>query len=252
MVAQERFPFCNAVDGAEARPAYRQARGTRSVREWPLSEQPREKLRHFGPARLSNAELLSIVLREGSAGEDAVSLATRLLVEHDGLPGLARTAGALAGKHGIGRARAAAVGAALELGRRALLDPGLERMQIRSPHDVAALLMLEMGHLEHEVLRTVLLNTKNMVLGTPTIYQGSVNQTTLRVGELFREAIRQNATAVIVVHNHPSGDPTPSPEDVAATRTLVEAGKLVDIQVLDHLVIGRHRYVSLKERRLGF
>ena len=125
-------------------------------------------------------------------------------------------------------------------------------MQIRSPHDVAALLMLEMGHLEHEVLRTVLLNTKNMVLGTPTIYQGSVNQTTLRVGELFREAIRQNATALIVVHNHPSGDPTPSPEDVAATRTLVEAGKLVDIEVLDHLVIGRHRYVSLKERRLGF
>ena len=106
MVAQERFPFCNAVDGAEARPAYRQARGTRSVREWPLSEQPREKLRHFGPARLSNAELLSIVLREGSAGEDAVSLATRLLVEHDGLPGLARTAGTgWPGSTGSGRPR---------------------------------------------------------------------------------------------------------------------------------------------------
>lgn len=234
-------------------PEYRQTGRVRSVREWPLSEQPREKLRHFGPARLSNAELLSIVLREGSAEEDAVALATRLLVEHDGLPGLARAAGtALAGEHGIGRARAAAVAAALELGRRLLLDPGLERMQIRSPRDVAALLMLEMGHLEHEVLRTVLLNTKNMVLGTPTIYQGSVNQTALRVGELFREAIRQNATAMIVVHNHPSGDPTPSPEDVAATRTLVEAGKLVDIEVFDHLVIGRHQYVSLKERRLGF
>ena len=223
-------------------PEYRQTGRVRSVREWPLSEQPREKLRHFGPARLSNAELLSIVLREGSAEEDAVALATRLLVEHDGLPGLARAAGtALAGEHGIGRARAAAVAAALELGRRLLLDPGLERMQIRSPRDVAALLMLEMGHLEHEVLRTVLLNTKNMVLGTPTIYQGSVNQTALRVGELFREAIRQNATAMIVVHNHPSGDPTPSPEDVAATRTLVEAGKLVDIEVFDHLVIGRHQ-----------
>ena len=153
---------------------------------------------------------------------------------------------------GSDAARAAAVAAALELGRRALLDPGLERMQIRSPHDVAALLMLEMGHLEHGVLRTVLLNTKNMVLGMPTIYQGSVNQTSLRVGELFREAVRQNATAMIVVHNHPSGDPTPSPEDVAVTRTLVEAGKLMDIEVLDHLVIGKQRYVSLKERRLGF
>ena len=89
-------------------------------------------------------------------------------------------------------------------------------------------------------------------LPLPTIYQGSVNSTSLRVGELFREAVRHNATAMIVVHNHPSGDPTPSPEDVQVTRTLVEAGKMMDIEVLDHLVIGRQKYVSLKERRLGF
>ena len=109
-----------------------------------------------------------------------------------------------------------------------------------------------MAYLENECLRTVLLNTKNMVLGAPTIYQGSVNSTSLRVGEVFREAVRHNATAMIVVHNHPSGDPTPSPEDVQVTRTLVEAGKMMDIEVLDHLVIGRQKYVSLKERRLGF
>jgi DNA repair protein RadC len=225
----------------------------RTIREWPVSEQPREKLRRFGPARLSSAELLSIILRAGSPGEDAVALASRLLVEHGGLPGLARCAGTtLASERGMGEAKAAAVAAALELGRRLLLDPGQERVTIRSPHDVASLLMLEMAHLEHECLRTVLLNTKNMVLGTPTIYQGSVNQASLRMGELFREAVRQNATALIVVHNHPSGDPTPSPEDVAVTRMLVEAGRMMDNEVLDHLIIGCQKYISLKERRLGF
>ena len=152
----------------------------------------------------------------------------------------------------LGEAKTCTLKAALELGRRLMLDPGQERVQVRSPHDVAGLLMLEMQNLEHECLRTVLLNTKNMVIAAPTIYQGSVNQTSLRVGELFREAVRHNATAMIVVHNHPSGDPTPSPEDVAVTRTLVEAGKLMDVEVLDHLVIGRQKYVSLKERRLGF
>ena len=133
-----------------------------------------------------------------------------------------------------------------------MLDPGQERMQVRSPHDVASLLMMEMGGLEHECLRTVLLNTKNYVLAIPTIYQGSVNQMGIRTGEVFREAVRHNATAMIVVHNHPSGDPTPSPEDIQVTRTLIEAGKMMDIDVLDHLVIGKQKYVSLKERRLGF
>jgi DNA repair protein RadC len=125
-------------------------------------------------------------------------------------------------------------------------------MRIASPDDVAQLLMMEMHGLEQECMRTVLLNTKNMVLGAPTIYQGSLNSTSFRVGELFREAIRHNAASIIVVHNHPSGDPTPSPEDVAVTRTLIEAGKMIDIEVLDHLVIGNGKYVSLKERRLGF
>lgn len=224
-----------------------------TVREWPASERPREKLQQLGPTSLSNAELLAILLRVGSVGEDVVALSQRLLVQYGGLPGLYKAVfSTLQGERGMGEAKACTLKAALELGRRLMLDPGQERVQIRSPHDVASLLMLEMGHLEHECLRTVLLNTKNVVLAIPTIYQGSVNQTSLRVGELFREAVRHNATALIVVHNHPSGDPTPSPEDVAVTRTLVEAGKLMDVEVLDHLVIGRQKYVSLKERRLGF
>jgi DNA repair protein RadC len=224
-----------------------------TVREWPASEQPREKLVQFGPNALSNAELIAILLRVGSVGEDVVSLSQRLLVQYGGLAGLHQAIFAtLATEHGMGQAKTAALKAALELGRRLLLDPGQERMRISSPDDVAQLLMMEMHNLEQECLRTVLLNTKNMVLAAPTIYQGSVNSTSFRVGELFREAVRHNATALILVHNHPSGDPTPSPEDVQVTRTLVEAGKMMDIEVLDHLVIGHGKYVSLKERRLGF
>ncbi len=223
-----------------------------TVREWPASERPREKLQQLGPASLSNAELLAILLRVGSVGEDVVALSQRLLVRYGGLSGLHKEAfGSLEAERGMGEAKTCTLKAALELGRRLLLDPGEERPRINSPHDVAQLLMMDMGALEQECLRTVLLNTKNMVIGAPTIYQGSVNSTSLRVGELFREAVRHNATSLIVVHNHPSGDPTPSPEDVAVTRTLVEAGKMMDIEVLDHLVIGKQKYVSLKERRLG-
>jgi len=125
-------------------------------------------------------------------------------------------------------------------------------MQIKSPTDAANLLMLEMSHLDQEHLRTVLLDTKNRVQAITTVYIGSVNTSLVRVGELFKDAVRRNSAAVIVVHNHPSGDPTPSPEDVLVTRQIVSAGKLLDIDVLDHLVIGDGRYVSMRERGLGF
>jgi len=223
-----------------------------SVREWPVSEQPREKLARHGEASLSTAELLAIVLRTGSAREDAVALAQRLLVGRGGLAGLADASTVeLATEHGIGPAKGAELKAALELGKR-LLEQRAERPHVHSPADVANLMMLEMGLLQQEVMRTVLLNTKNHVIASPVIYQGSLNTAVVRVGELFREAIRHHCLSIIVVHNHPSGDPTPSPEDVAVTRDLVAAGKLLDIEVLDHLVIGHQRFVSLKERGLGF
>lgn len=123
---------------------------------------------------------------------------------------------------------------------------------MRSPADIANLLMLEMGLLQQEHLRAVLLDTKNQILRVATIYEGSLNTAVVRVGEVFRPAIQANCASVIIVHNHPSGDPTPSPEDVRVTELLVEAGKLLDIEVLDHVVIGRNSFVSLKERRLGF
>jgi DNA repair protein RadC len=133
-----------------------------------------------------------------------------------------------------------------------LLTTNEERLQIRSPADAAQLMLIEMGHLDQEHLRAICLDTKNRVQKVHTIYVGSLNSSLVRVGEVFKETIRLNSAALIVVHNHPSGDPTPSPEDVLVTRQIVEAGKLLDIEVLDHLVIGQGRYVSMRERGLGF
>lgn len=224
-----------------------------TIHDFPLGERPRERLQYYGPTALSNAELLAILLRVGTPGENVVALSTRLLTQFGGLGGLARASfGELATIKGLGTAKTAQLKAAIELGRRLLVTSPDARPQITSPLDAANLLMLEMGSLEQEHLRTLLLDTKNRVLASPTVYVGNVNASIIRVSEVFREAVRENATAIIVAHNHPSGDPTPSPEDVQVTRSIVEAGSLLGIDVLDHLVIGHQRFVSLKERGLGF
>jgi DNA repair protein RadC len=226
---------------------------TPKIADLPLTDRPRERLLRYGAAALSNAELLAVVLRVGGVGQNAVRLAEVLLARFGGLPGLSRAGvGELTQVRGMGESKVAQIKAALEIGRRLLVAAPDERPQIRSPGDVANLLMLEMSWLEQEHLRVVLLDTRNRVLGVPNVYIGSLNTSVVRVGELFREAIRHNAAALIVAHNHPSGDPAPSPEDVAVTRQIVRAGRLLDIEVLDHLVIGRGRYISLKERNLGF
>ena len=224
-----------------------------TIKDMPVGERPRERLQHYGAGALSTAELIAILLRSGVAGESVLHLAERLLARYGGITGLAQASFAeLCQEKGIGPAKVTQIKAALELGRRLLVASPQERPQVRSPADAANLLMLEMSLLAQEQMRVILLDSKNRVLAIPTIYQGSLNTSLIRVGELFREAIRQNCAAIIVVHNHPSGDPTPSPEDVLVTKQIVEAGKLLDIEVLDHLVIGRQRYVSLKERGLGF
>ena len=224
-----------------------------TIHDMPTGERPRERLLHYGPESLSTAELLAILLRTGSRGENVLDLATRLLVEFGGLAGLVRaTVSELSAVKGVGEAKAAQLKAGLEIGRRLLIAAPHERPQITSPADAANLLMLEMGHLEQEHLRVLLLDTRNRVLASPVVYKGNVNTSVIRIAELFREAIRHNSTAMIMAHNHPSGDPTPSPEDVRVTRQVVEVGNLVDIEVLDHLIIGQGRYVSLKERGLGF
>ena len=223
------------------------------IKELPSGERPRERLRESGSASLSNSELLAIVLRTGTAWENVLALAARILARFGGLVGLVKASfGELCAERGIGEAKAAQIKAALELGRRLAFTQPEERVVVRSPQDVANLLMAEMGFLDQEHLKVVLLNSKNQVIAVPEVYRGSVSTSLIRASELFREAVRENCPAVIVVHNHPSGDPTPSAEDVQVTEQIVAAGKLLDIEVLDHLIVGQQSYASLKERGLGF
>ncbi|MBI3942212.1 MAG: DNA repair protein RadC [Chloroflexi bacterium] len=223
------------------------------IRDLPDGERPRERLATYGPSALSTAELLAILLRVGIQGENVISLATRLISTFGGLRGLARASFTdLCNVRGLGQAKAAQLKAALEIGYRMQWEAPEERPQIKNPTDVANLLMLEMSALDHEQLRVILLDTKNRVMAVHTIYKGSLNASMIRISELFRDAIKANAASVVIVHNHPSGDPTPSTEDVRVTVQIIQAGKLLDIEVLDHIVLGYQRYVSLKERGLAF
>ena len=216
-------------------------------------ERPRERLARLGPQSLSSAELLAILLRVGVQGENAVQVGARLLQKFEGLAGLQRASYEdILRQHGVGEAKSAQIKAAVELGRRLAVESPEERPKINSPEDAANLVKYEMSALEQEHLRVLLLDTRNHVLAIKEIYRGSLKSSQVRVGEIFRAAIRRSAAALIVVHNHPSGDPTPSPDDIAVTRAIVEAGVLLDISVLDHLVIGQGKWVSLKERGLGF
>jgi DNA repair protein RadC len=223
------------------------------IADLPADERPRERLSRLGAQALSTAELLAILLRVGVPGENAVQVGQRLISHFKNLAGLQRAPfEELCDQHGIGEAKASQIKAAIELGSRLRVEAPEVRPTVNSPADAAALLAYEMSALEQEHLRVILLDTRNGVLDIVEIYKGSVNSSQVHVGELFKPAIRRNAAALIVVHNHPSGDPTPSPDDVAVTRAIVQAGKLLDVDVLDHMVIGQGRWVSLKERGLGF
>lgn len=224
--------------------------------EWPEGEKPREKLWQLGSEHLSDAELIAILLRVGVSGQDVVSLAVSLLALSGGVAGVAgKSPSELAETHGLGPAKAATLKAAFELGKRALLaDVTGERRQVRSSQDVASLLTFKLRGLRQEELHVVLMSTRNHVIATRRVYIGNINSSQIRPAEAFRDAIRENAGSIVFAHNHPSGDPTPSGDDVRVTRDLVAAGRLLDIDVLDHLVIGdqHHGYVSLRERKLGF
>jgi DNA repair protein RadC len=223
------------------------------IKDLQQEDRPRERMVNIGPGALSNAELIGILLGSGMQGANAVQLGQRLLASVSGLEGLHRCSIHELEQHkGIGRVKAIQIKAAIELGRRLGSGRPVEKPQIQSPEDAAELLQYEMGVLEQEHLRTLLLDTRNRLIQIAEVYRGTLNSSHIRVGEVFREAVRIGAAALIVVHNHPSGDPTPSPEDVAVTRVLVEAGKLLDIEVLDHLIIGKNVFLSLKARGLGF
>ncbi len=231
----------------------RESPATYRITDLSASERPRERLAELGPQALSNAELIAILLRVGVEGENAVQMGQRLLQDLGGLHGLHRaTAHELSQQRGLGMAKACQIKAAIELGMRIHTLVPEERAAIHSPADAANLVMYEMSALPQEHLRVINLDTRNRVINIEKLYIGSLNASTVRVGEVFKPAIQRNAASIIVLHNHPSGDPAPSPEDVTLTRAIVQAGKLLDIEVLDHLVIGQGRWVSLKERGLGF
>jgi DNA repair protein RadC len=223
------------------------------IKDLPQTERPRERLKNYGAASLSNVELIAILLRTGVEGESVLEMTTRLLASYKGLDGIARASfGELCREKGVSEAKACQLLAALELGRRLVSLEPEERPIVRTPQDVANLLMGEMVFLEQEHLRVVLLNVRNQVMGVNEVNVGNVSGAVVRVAEVFRPAVRENCSSIILVHNHPSGDPTPSAEDIRVTEQVAEGGRLMDIELLDHIVLGRHKFVSLKERGLGF
>lgn len=219
----------------------------------PIYERPRERLAVHGAGALSAAELIGVIWSSGTRGHTAVDAAVDALRRHEGLVGLARAAdGELEAVPGVGPVRAAQLSAAFELGRRVVTDWPQGRWTVRAPRDVGERLVPQMGYLEREELRVVLLNTRNVVLRQVTVYQGNVSSSLVRVGELFRDAIRLSATGVILVHNHPSGDATPSPDDLRLTAEALAAGRLLDIQLLDHLIVAGDGFTSLRNRGVAF
>lgn len=223
-----------------------------TMNDLPAAERPRERLLKHGSGALSTAELLAILLRTGTDTENVVRLAERILSQFGGLHGLAKThAAQLLNIRGLGEAKVAQVMAALELGNRLAATQPDERTPVRSAAD-AAKLVLDMRYLPQEHVRLILLDTNSRVIAMPTVYIGTLNTSVLRIAELFREAITRNSPALIIAHNHPDGSPNPSPEDIDLTRSLVRAGELLDIQVIDHLIIGESEWRSLREMGLGF
>lgn len=222
-----------------------------TIKDLPVDERPRERLVKYGPEVLSNAELLAIILRVGTADYSAIGLAEHMLSRFGSLKGIATASiEELSKIKGLGTAKAAQIQAMVELGKRLATASGETRKAIRSPQDAAEVLMPELRDYPQECFKAIFLNTKGEVLRIRTITIGSLNASIITPVELFKKAISYNSKSIIVAHNHPSGDPTPSQEDINVTKRLVQAGDFVGIEVLDHLIIGDGRWVSLKERGL--
>jgi DNA repair protein RadC len=217
----------------------------------PSEERPRERLIRYGPQALSTAELLAIVLRTGTKERSAIGLAEYLLSRHEGLRGVA-CAGVeeLAKIKGIGPVKGVQIAACVELGRRLAAHSSEGRPIIRSPEDAANLLMPEMRDAPKENFKSLLLDTKNRVMKVLTVSVGSLDASIVHPREVFRDAVAAGAASVVAAHNHPSGDPTPSAEDRQVTKRLMEAGQVLGIELLDHLIIGDGRWVSMKQQGL--
>jgi len=219
------------------------------MKQVPEEERPRERLVHLGAKHLSNQELLAILVSSGSKHESVLSLSQRVLIHFEGLSLLKdATIEELTAIKGIGAAKAVTILAALEIGKRIHSHKPNERYIIKSPEDGADYVMEEMRDLKQEHFIAMFLNTKNQVIHRQTIFIGSLNASIVHPREVYKEAVKRSAASVICAHNHPSGDPTPSQEDIHVTRRLTECGKMLGIELLDHLVIGDRNFVSLKEK----
>ncbi|UOR12159.1 RadC family protein [Halobacillus amylolyticus] len=219
------------------------------IKDVPKQDRPRERLIELGAAHLSNQELLAILLGSGTRQESVTSLAQRILIHFEGIMLLKdATIEELTAIRGIGSAKAVLILSAIELGRRIQQMKPVERYMIRSPEDGADFVMEEMRELKQEHFIVLFLNTKNQVLHRQTIFIGSLNASIVHPREVFKEAVKRSAASIICAHNHPSGDPTPSQEDIHVTRRLQECGKMIGIELLDHLVIGDRKFISLKEK----
>jgi DNA repair protein RadC len=220
------------------------------VNDIPLNERPVEKLLQFGVESLSNEELLAILLRTGTKGENVIALSKRLLIELDGLDGLLNVSFEEASKiKGIKKVKACQIIAMMELFNRfKTLKSQKENLKISSPKDVSTLLINEMSNFKQEVFKLILLNTKNIIIGTKDVFKGTLNSSIVHPREVFKEAVQRGSANIIVCHNHPSGDPNPSKEDIDITLRLKECGNIMGIGLLDHIIIGNNKYVSLKEK----
>ena len=222
------------------------------IKDIPQNERPKEKLLTYGADSLSNSELLAIILRTGTQGENVLQLSSRLLSELEGLDGiLSASFNEITSIKGIKEGKASQILALSELFRRFRTLKAMKKyVKINSPKDLADLLMGEMNELTQEVLKVVLLSTKNMIIGTKDVFKGSLNTSIVHPREIFKQAINKNSASIIICHNHPSGDPTPSKEDINITLRIKECGDIIGIQLVDHIIIGNNKFVSLNERGL--
>ncbi len=217
------------------------------MKEVATHDRPREKLQRLGVAALGDNELVAIILGSGSRACGALELANRLLACAGGLHGLARATPDQMRVGGIGAARAAQVAAAVELGRRTLVRSALERPQYQTPQQLASYLLPQYGTAPTEQFGIVMLDTKHRVIRTRIVSMGGLDATIVQPRDVFREATAASAAAIVLFHNHPSGDPTPSEDDLALTRRMVRAGDIMGIDVLDHLILCEQRYYSVVE-----
>lgn len=219
------------------------------IMDLPTSERPRERLLRYGVEALSNSELLAIILRSGSKKESILNLSSRIIKENGGLNGLLScTIDDFMSLYGIGRAKAAQLIALSELSKRFKSYKGGDEYKIMKPDDAAELVMEDMRYLKQEHLKVIMLNTKNIVIFIKDVSVGSLNSSIVHPREVFCDAIRKSSASIIICHNHPSGDPTPSNEDINITHRLKESGKLLGIDLLDHIIIGNGTYVTLKQK----